>query len=94
MHATVEHRCYATGFLSKGSINMPTIVGVLLKTVFSVRSVRSGYKEELVENRQSSSGVPCEQLVESYALRGRLRRWRCEFRCGVLTRGKRRDHGS
>jgi hypothetical protein len=43
---------------------MPTTKGILLETVFSIQSVQSGYKE-LVENRQSSSGVPSEQLVES-----------------------------
>jgi hypothetical protein len=32
-------------FLNKGSVNMPTI-RVLLETVFSIRSVQSGYKEE------------------------------------------------
>jgi hypothetical protein len=32
-----------------------------------------------VENRQSSSGVPSEQSIESWALQGRLRRWRYEF---------------
>jgi hypothetical protein len=72
-------------FLSNESVNMPTTIGVLLDTVFCIRSVSSGYEEELVENRQSSSGVPSEQLVERWALQRRLRRWRCEFRCGVLT---------
>jgi hypothetical protein len=41
-----------------------------------------------------ASRVSSEQLVESWALQGRLRRWRYEFRCGVLTGGQRRDHGS
>jgi hypothetical protein len=36
-------------------------------------------KKSSVEERQSSSGVPSEQLVESWALRGRLRRWSCEL---------------
>jgi hypothetical protein len=31
-----------------------------------------GIKKSLVENRQSSSGVPSEQLVESWALQERL----------------------
>jgi hypothetical protein len=63
-------------FLSKGSVKTLITIGVFLETVFSIRSMQSGYKEELVENRQSSSGVPSEQLVESWALQGRLRRWR------------------
>jgi hypothetical protein len=33
-------------FISNGSINTPTIIGVLSETVFSIRSVQSGYKEE------------------------------------------------
>jgi hypothetical protein len=32
-------------FLSNSSVNMPTI-GILLETVFSIRSVQSSYKEE------------------------------------------------
>jgi hypothetical protein len=36
-------------------------------------------KKSSVENRQSSSGVPNQRLVESWALQGRLRRWRYEF---------------
>jgi hypothetical protein len=63
----------------------------MLKRVFPIQSVQNGYKEELVDNRQSSSGVPSEELVESLALQGRLRRWRYEFRCEVLTSGQRRD---
>jgi hypothetical protein len=66
-------------FLSNGSVNTPTKIVVLLGTVFYIRFVQSGYKEELVENRQSSSGVPSEQLVESWDLQGGLRRWRYEF---------------
>jgi hypothetical protein len=37
-------------------------IHTLLETMFSIRSVQNGYS--LVENRQSSSGVPSEQLVE------------------------------
>jgi hypothetical protein len=37
----------------------------LLGTIFSLLPVQSGYKEELVENRHSSSGVPSERLIES-----------------------------
>jgi hypothetical protein len=36
---------------------------VLVETVFFIRSMQSGYKEDLVGNQQSSSGVPSEQLV-------------------------------
>jgi hypothetical protein len=50
-------------------------------------------KKSSVENLQSSPGFPREQLVESWALQGKPR-WRYEFRCGVLTSGQRRDHGS
>jgi hypothetical protein len=81
-------------FISNGSVNTPTTIGVLLETVFSIRSMQNGYKEEFVENGQSSSGVLSEQLVESWALKWRLRRWRYEFSCGVLTSEQRRDHGS
>jgi hypothetical protein len=49
-HATVEP-------VSKQWIGKHTI-GILLETVFSIRSVQSGYKD-------SSSGVPTEQLVET-----------------------------
>jgi hypothetical protein len=42
---------------------------VVLET-FYIRSVQIGYKEELVENRESSSGVPSKQLGESWALHG------------------------
>jgi hypothetical protein len=41
-------------------------MGVLLETVFSVRSVQSGYKEEFSYEFPSS---PSEQLVKSSALR-------------------------
>jgi hypothetical protein len=51
-------------------------------------------KKSSVENQQSSSGVPIEQIVESWALQERLRTWRYEFRCGVLISGQRRDYGS
>jgi hypothetical protein len=50
--------------------------------------MQSGCKEDLVENRQSSSGAPSEQFVESWAVRKRLRRWRHEFKCGVVTIGQ------
>jgi hypothetical protein len=33
-------------FLSNGSVNTPTTIEVLLETVFSIRSLESGYKEE------------------------------------------------
>jgi hypothetical protein len=36
-----------------------------MELVFPIRSVQSGYKEELFEIRQSSSGVPSEQIIES-----------------------------
>jgi hypothetical protein len=51
-------------FLRKVSVNRPT-TGVLLGTVFPVWSMRSSYKEKSDENRQSNSGVPNEQLMES-----------------------------
>jgi hypothetical protein len=35
--------------------------------------VQNGTKESSVENRHSSFTVPSEQLVESWALQGRLR---------------------
>jgi hypothetical protein len=41
-NATIEE----LPFLSNGSINTPTTIGILLETVFSVESVQSGYKEE------------------------------------------------
>jgi hypothetical protein len=80
--------CYP--FLSNGSVNTRTTIRILEK-VFSIRSVQSGYKEDLVENRQSSSGVPSVQFVESWALQGRLGRWRYGFMCGELTSWQRRD---
>jgi hypothetical protein len=51
----------------------------LLETMFRVRSLQNGLKKSSLENRQSSSGVPSEQLVDSLALQGRLRRWRYEL---------------
>jgi hypothetical protein len=36
-------------------------------------------KKSSVEKRKSSSRVPSEQLVESWVLQGRLRRWRYEL---------------
>jgi hypothetical protein len=46
-------------------------------------------KKSSVEKSLSSSGVPSEQLVEGWALQRHY-----EFRCGVLTSGQRREHGS
>jgi hypothetical protein len=51
-------------------------------------------KKSSAENRQSSSGVPSEQLVEIWALQEWPRRWRYEFRCGVLPSERRRDYRS
>jgi hypothetical protein len=51
-------------------------------------------KKNSVENPQSSSGVPKEQLVETWALQGRLGRWPYEFRCVVSTSEQCHDHGS
>jgi hypothetical protein len=78
--------------------------------VFFVRTVPRLYNEDLRQLRdkiegvswngswqmmvQSSSGVPSEQLVESWAAQGNLRRWSHEFRCEVLTIVQWRDHGS
>jgi hypothetical protein len=59
--------------------------------VFFEWSVPKSYLEEIWRYGQSSSGVPSEELVESCGLKGRLRRWRCKFRCGVLTSGKLRN---
>jgi hypothetical protein len=36
-----------------------------LGTMFSIWSLQSGYKRRAVENIQSISGIPSEQLVES-----------------------------
>jgi hypothetical protein len=66
----------------------------LLGTVFPIRSVQGGYKGKFSRESQSSYGVSSERLIEIWALQWRLRRWRYEFRCGVLTSGQRRDHGS
>jgi hypothetical protein len=49
MHATIEEP------ISKQRIGKYTIIGVLLGTVFSIRSVQSGYIES-VENRDSGRG--------------------------------------
>jgi hypothetical protein len=76
--------------IGKHAYNYRGIVGN--GVFFSVRAVV--IRKSSVENRQSSSGVPSKQLVESWALQGRLRRWRYEFRCWVLTSGQRRDRGS
>jgi hypothetical protein len=52
-------------------------------------------KNNSVENLQSSSRVPSEQLVESWAPQRRLRRWRYEFSwlfsCQQFSRVKRRE---
>jgi hypothetical protein len=47
-HATIERLVF------KQRIDKHSIIGVLLETVFPVRPVRSGYKEELVEFRDVS----------------------------------------
>jgi hypothetical protein len=41
-HATIEE----LPFLCNGEVNTPAKIGVLLETVFSIRSMHSGYKEE------------------------------------------------
>jgi hypothetical protein len=68
------------------------------EAVFSVRQLRDRTEgvsgDGSWQMMESSFGVPSEQLVESWALQGRLRRWRFEFRSGALTCGQRRDHGS
>jgi hypothetical protein len=43
-------------------VNTPTTIGVLLETVFSIRSVQSGCKKSSFENWQSSSGVKSQEL--------------------------------
>jgi hypothetical protein len=76
---------------------MHTTISVLLKRCFLFGPSKVVMKKSSVENRQSSSGVPSEQLVDSWDLQVRLRRWRYEFswqlgselRCGVLTSGQR-----
>jgi hypothetical protein len=52
---------YPSYLLDNGSVNMPLTMGVLLETMFSVLSVQSSDG-----NRQSSSGVPSERLIESW----------------------------
>jgi hypothetical protein len=52
--------------VSKQQIGKHTTIEVLLETVFFIRSMQSGYKKSSVKNSQSSSGVPNEQLVESW----------------------------
>jgi hypothetical protein len=54
-------------------------------------SVRAQWLKRRVQLR-IGNWVP--EFVESGALKVRLRRWRYEFRCGVLTSGQRRDNGS
>jgi hypothetical protein len=57
--------------VSKQQIGKHTTTRVLLETVFFIPSVQSGYKEISVQNSQSSSGVPSEQLVENWVPHGR-----------------------
>jgi hypothetical protein len=68
-----------------------TTIEELLGTMFPVCPCKIIIKKSSLENR---SEVPSELLVESWVLQGRMRRWRYEFRCGVLTSGQRRDHGN
>jgi hypothetical protein len=35
-------------FVSNGSVNTPTTIGLLLETVFSIQSVQNGYKEAFI----------------------------------------------
>jgi hypothetical protein len=59
--------------------NTPATIGLLLERCFLFGPCKVIMKKSSIENRQSSSGVPSEQLVKSWALQGRLRRWRYEF---------------
>jgi hypothetical protein len=61
-------------FLSKGSVNTPTTIGYFLKRLFLLGPCKVVIKKSSAENNQLSSGVLSEQLVESWALQGRLRR--------------------
>jgi hypothetical protein len=81
------HRNRTTGlcnsFLSNGSINTHTTIGVLLKTMFSIRSVRSGFEEEFswesaIEFRSSRWAVSRE-----LSSAGSMRRWRYAINSGV-----------
>jgi hypothetical protein len=68
-------------FLSSGSVNTPTTIGVLLETVFSFRYVQSGYKEKFswestVEFRNSKWAVSRELGSAREA-----ERWRSGVEC-------------
>jgi hypothetical protein len=75
-------------FLSNGSVNTPIKIGVLLETVFSIRSMRSGYAEEF------SWESTIEYRSSKWAVSREFWRWSWEFSCGILTSGQRRDDGS
>jgi hypothetical protein len=75
-------------FLSNGSLNTSTTMRILLDTAFSIRSEQSGCKEDF-------SWESAVKLRSSkWAVSRELGRWIWELRCGVLTSGQRRDHGS
>jgi hypothetical protein len=67
----------------------------LLKTVFSIPFVQSSYKEEFSWKSavafRSSKWVVSRELGSASEAE---KRWRYEFRCGVLTSWQQRDHGS
>jgi hypothetical protein len=56
-------------------------------------SARAKCLQRRVEFRIDRPRVPSEQLVERWALRGTLRRWRDDFECVMLNSGELRDHG-
>jgi hypothetical protein len=88
IHERNNRTALCNAFISNGSVNTPTTIGVLLEPAFSIPSVQCGYEEEFswepaVEFRCSKQAVSRE-----------LGRWSWEFRLGVLTSGQRRYHGS
>jgi hypothetical protein len=52
--------------VSKQWIGKHKTIGVPLEMIFSVWSGKVVIKKSYIENSQSSSGVPSEQLVESW----------------------------
>jgi hypothetical protein len=63
-----EETCIARqryGIQVSAATDMRTTIEELLRIFFPIRLVQSGYKGSSVENRQPSSGVPSEELVQS-----------------------------
>jgi hypothetical protein len=64
----------------------------LMRTMFSIRSIWSGYKESSVENCQPISGAPREQLVARWAMALWIQVWSVNERATAWPRNMKNLH--